>query len=244
MASGKGGTGKSTMTAAIGRALARQGKRVLLADMDAGVRALELMLSADSLTHYNWLDAATGKARVQDAVSSLGQNLSLLHAPNEGGVQVEPSEIKEMLSALSANFDYILCDSSAGVGQSLKIAAAASDAAIIVTVPDKIAVSAAAAASEFLFSEGVEDISLIVNKFSVNRLPRSKEDFFTLDDIMDTVCARLLGVVPFDSSVVSLVMGENASGKSAVEASVQRIAKRIEGESVPLPVKELIKYKG
>lgn len=238
MASGKGGTGKSTLTAAIGRSLAKAGKKVLLADMDAGVRSLEFILSADSKTHFNWLDVANGEADIADAISDVSENIRLLHAPAEGNILVHPLAIRNLLLDIADDYDFILCDASAGAGTALYNASAASDSAIIVTLADKIATAAARTASDFLYNKGIEDISLIVNKLNIRKLPRSKDEFLSLDAIMDNVCARLTGVVPYDSDIASVAVGKRGCERCLSYGAVWRIAQRLMGQAVPLPEKE------
>lgn len=238
MASGKGGTGKSTLTAAIGRNLSRAGKRVLLADMDAGVRSLEIILSAESKAPFNWLDVACGQADIAGAISDAGENLRLLHAPAEGNISVEPSAVRELLLNIAKDYDFILCDASAGVGSALDIASAASDSAILVTFADRIATAAARSASDFLYNKGIEDIGLIVNKLNIRKLPRSKDEFLSLDAIMDNVCARLTGVVPYDSDIASVAVGKRGCERCLSYGAVWRIAQRLMGQAVPLPEKE------
>lgn len=232
IASGKGGVGKSTVTAMLGLQLAQQAKRVLLLDCDAGLNTLHFLLNAESETPYHWLDAAQGACEINDAINELNPCLSLINAPAEPPAECEDDCIKTLLSEAEDRFDFILLDAPAGLGTGLKRAALPADSALIVATADAVSVQGAGKTQEILQSYGVDETRLIVNRYQTKAA--KKGEYFDLDTMIDQTLVQLIGVVPEDPELSAYSVTHRLSKRSRSAAAFQRIARRLQGENVRL----------
>lgn len=228
VASAKGGVGKSTVCAGLGRALAGRGKKVLLCDMDIGLRSLDLILGVSAGCVYNWGDVLLGNCESEKAVMSVVSKLSLMCAPFDANTAFEGAEFAGMIDRIADGFDYIIFDSPAGLDSGFLLGAAAAHRAIVVSTPDDVSIRAAGIAADKLSLLGVKDSRLIINRYN------KKEAVHTLDDVIDGVSVRLLGVVPEDSAMRLLSSGFEAEDASRAIRAFSRIAARMCGEKVPL----------
>mgnify|MGYP000361641435 CR=1 FL=1 len=131
--SGKGGVGKTLLTAALGIQLSRMGKKVLLIDGDMGLRNLDLILGVENECFYNIWDLAQGKCFIRDAILSIDENLYFLSASQgETWEEISSDAINTVLEDIDEIYDFILIDCPAGIGAGIKFAAKISDFAIIV----------------------------------------------------------------------------------------------------------------
>ena len=234
VASGKGGTGKSTSTAALGCCLAMLGKRTVLVDADAELRNLDLCLGLGDRVVLDYGDVLAGRCELERALTDAPAfpGLSLLAAPME-----ETAEgLSQLLLRLKESFDYCLIDCPGGLGGGFRAAAAAADRALVVANTDPCSHRDAARAAQALGELGVEDIRLLISRVSRRFLTASRA---TLDDSMDQVGLRLIGYVPEDRNV-SLALAEGTPlmawpKKSRAAAAYKRIAQRLDGRHIPLP---------
>ena len=238
-ASGKGGTGKSTVCVGIAAALVKQNKRVLLIDCDCGMRGLDIMLDVEEEILFDCSDAVSGNCKPTDAVyrSRNMSELYLMAAPFDTENEISPSVFCQLVYELCDNYDYVIIDSPAGLGSGFATAAAPADRAIIVTNAEPTGLRGALKVRRRLIELGKDYIRLIINRFD-------REEFELLgcyddlDEVIDASCTRLLGLVPNDLRLSSIVqngcVGLNWCPSQAV---FDCIVKRIEGERVPLAFK-------
>ena len=143
--SGKGGVGKTTSSANIGTALALQGKRVVLLDLDIGLRNLDVVMGLSNRIIYDIVDVATGRAKLHQALIKDKRFDDLLYllpaAQNAEKDALEPEQVVEIVEQLRPDFDFIILDSPAGIEQGFRNATGAADGAIVVTTPEISAVS-------------------------------------------------------------------------------------------------------
>ena len=231
VASGKGGTGKSTTTAALACGLAELGHSVVCLDADVELRNLDLCLGLSDSALMDYGDVLSGRCNLEDALTPSREfpTLSLLAAP------VEPpmSGAEGLIPRLRATFDYCLLDCPGGLSTAARWASL-SDLALIVATPDPCSQRDAARAAQALSREGLEKARLIINRVS-RRFLRSTAA--TLDDTIDLVGLQLIGYVPEDPGV-SLALAQGTpllarSGKGAA-AAFRRISRRLDGQHVPL----------
>ncbi len=134
--SGKGGVGKTTVTACLGRALAGLGCRVALVDADFGLNNLDVVLGLESKVVYDVADVIENRCRVRQALVEDVRNLYLLpSAHGYLGEKVTSQNIKLILNSLAVTFDYALVDCPAGIEAGFRRAVAACESAIVVTTP-------------------------------------------------------------------------------------------------------------
>ena len=232
--SGKGGAGKSTVTAGLGYALSRSCGRVLLIDADAGLRSLDLMLGVGGTTMFDLADVFAGNCEPVRAIypSPVCPNVFVLPAPISLDEMCNPKEMRRLCEGLAHYYDQIIIDCPAGVGRGFETAVAAADRALVVTTPDMVCARDAQILSRLLEDRDVPARLLINRLRSSKVLDGSMPD---VDEIIDTAGLQLLGIVPEDEAVAVA----NANGRplpSDCNAAIcfANIARRYLGEEVPL----------
>ena len=236
--SGKGGVGKTTTTANIGAALADKGHKVLLIDTDIGLRNLDVVMGLENRIVYDLIDVIEGKCRVSQALikDKRCQNLVLLPAAQiRDKNDVNTDQMKELIFSLKESFDYILIDCPAGIEQGFKNAIVAADEAIVVTTPEVSATRDADRIIGLLEAAGIKNPRLVINRLRIDMV--KDKNMLGVEDILDILAVKLLGVVPDDENVViSTNKGEPLvyKGDSLAAKAFKNIASRIEGIEVPL----------
>ena len=235
--SGKGGTGKTSLTAGVGTALALSGQRVLCVDCDIGLRNLDLALGLTDRALMDFSDVAQNRCSLESAVVSHPNvpNLYLLTAPvRMRGPAVTTLDFRLMLGKIRQQFDYCLLDAPAGLGEGFRLAVCAADRCVVVTTQDASSLRDAQHTVMELdrFPSGA--LHLVVNRVRKKLL---RQLHATIDDAIDKAGLPLLGVVPEDDAL-PLCMNRGvpillADGQSAATA-YRNIAKRLQGERVPL----------
>ena len=234
--SGKGGTGKTSVCAAVSTALARMGPRVLAIDCDMGLQNLDISLALSDSGAISFLDVCEGGYSLSQAAKHHQfETLSFLTAPlNRTAESVDSEAFRDMVRRAKREFDYIFLDAPAGIDAGFELAAKYADRCLIVTGADPAAMRDAARAASRLELMGKTDVKLIVNRVS-RRLFSTMS--VTVDAVMDTAGLPLIGVVPEDQNVTlaaafgaPLITYTTRGAAKACEA----IAKRLEGRHVPL----------
>ncbi len=236
--SGKGGVGKTTTTANIGAALADKGHKVLLIDTDIGLRNLDVVMGLENRIVYDLIDVIEGRCRVSQALikDKRCPNLVLLPAAQiRDKNDVNTDQMKELIHSLKESFDYILIDCPAGIEQGFKNAIVAADEAIVVTTPEVSATRDADRIIGLLEAAGIKSPRIVVNRLRIDMV--KEKNMLSVEDILDILAVKLLGVVPDDENVViSTNKGEPLvyKGDSLAAKAFKNIASRIEGVEVPL----------
>lgn len=234
--SGKGGVGKSTVTAGLGAALCARGKRVLLVDGDAGLGSLDIMLGITERRVFDISDIVSGAADPDKAVypCPFVPGLFLLSAPATEEDVVSPDVMRQLVGALSRYYDHVLIDSPAGLGQGFLSAAAAAHRALVVATPDPVSLNGAAQARMRLREIGMTGVRLVVNRFSSADF-RAQGFYRDMDSVIDAAGVRLIAVIPEDRSLAAAAANARPpQKKSAGAMALARLAARLEGERVPL----------
>ncbi len=238
IASGKGGTGKTSFCAAIATALAAAHRSVLCIDCDVGLRNLDISLGLSDCPTLSFLEVCQGSYPLQQAAAHpLFPSLRFLTAPmNTSAAAVDTAAFAALLHEARKSFDYILLDAPAGVEDGFRLAARWADRCILVTGASPAAIRDAARTGELLELMGKQNIRLVVNR--IDRKMASKLDT-TVDDIMDSAGLPLLGVVPEDMNVtLAATFGKpllKYRPRCAAAKACKRIANRIQG--IPDPIK-------
>ena len=233
--SGKGGTGKTTLCAAVAGSLAKRGSSVLCIDLDVGLRNLDISLGMRDEASVSFLDAIDGRCAVTDApVHPLLPSLRLLTAPVAEPETVPAEDFFGLLAEARAKFDWILLDAPAGVGALFRLAVRRADRTVVVTQADPASMRDAERAGSLAAQIGPQWVRVVVNRVHSRLYSRLRTN---VDDIMDTVGLPLLGLVPEHTDVLlAAAWGVplcNAGNCPAAKACTN-IARRLEGETVPL----------
>ncbi len=240
ISSGKGGVGKTTVTANIGCGLALLGHKVVLIDADTGLRNLDVVLGMENRIVFDLTDVIEGKCRLRQALIKDrrfdGRLFLLPTAQTKDKSAVTPENMVEVCEQLSEHFEYIVIDSPAGIEQGFQSAVAPADKAIIVTAPEVASVRDADRVVGLLEARAeIYDPKLIINRLRMHMVRRG--EMMSLDDMHDILGLELLGVIPDDEQVV--VATNRGEPVVTDETSVSgqafhNIARRILGEEVPL----------
>ena len=234
--SGKGGTGKTSVCAGIAQALSQMGQKVLCIDCDIGLRNLDIALGLSEIGTISFMDVCRGEYGLDMAATHpVYPNLRFLTAPMGCSADaVDPVAFNRMLNDARKQFHYVLLDAPAGIEAGFRLAAKAAVRVILVTGSDPASIRDARQAGDALELMGKHNVRLVVNR--VNKKMAAAMNL-TVDDIMDQAGLPLLGLVPEDPNVVLAaafrqpLLGYTRKGAAA---ACRRIAKRIQGLSVPV----------
>jgi len=234
--SGKGGVGKTTVTANLGAALALKGRRVLVIDADIGLRNLDVIMGLENRIVFNLVDVIKGVCKPQQAYikSKRSNNLFLLPASQTDDKDViNKEEMAELINKLKQEFQFILIDSPAGIEQGFRNACAGVDEAIVVATPEVASIRDADRVVGLLSAQTIE-ASLIINRVDKDMVRRG--DMLSPQDVIDILGIEQIGLVLRDNEVVvSANTGEPAvyNPRSVAGNSFLRIAERLTGANVP-----------
>ncbi len=232
--SGKGGTGKTSITGGVSSALAALGRRVLCIDMDIGLRNLDISLGLNDRALMDFTDVAEGRCPLSRAAVQhpLLPELYLLTAPMSLSPTLTRQKVRSLMDTARAHFDYIMIDCPAGLGAGFQLATCAADRAIVVATSDASSLRDAQRTVEEL--SRIRQVHLVMNRIQPKLLRRMRT---TIDDAMDTAGLPLLGVVPEDPQVIlSANRGEPLilAGRPGAAIACANIARRLDGRRVPI----------
>ncbi|MEN9204828.1 MAG: septum site-determining protein MinD [Thermostichales cyanobacterium SZTDM-1c_bins_54] len=237
--SGKGGVGKTTVTANLGTALARLGQRVAVVDADFGLRNLDLLLGLENRVVYTAVEVISGECRLEQALVKDKRTPGLVLLPaaqTRNKTAIGPEQMLDLVQRLQGDFDYVLIDSPAGIEQGFRNAIAGATEAIIVTTPELSAVRDADRVVGLLEAAQIQPIRLIVNRIRPDMV--ANNTMMSVEDVVELLAIPLVGIIPEDEEVIvstnkgePLVLAESRSTQAA--AALQRIAQRLNGQEVP-----------
>ena len=240
VASGKGGTGKTSVTALLATSLAQSGKKVLCIDCDVGLRNLDISLGLVDHCPLSFLDVLEGGYKLTDATTHPDfPALHFLTAPmNCPPEQINASRFADFLMDARRSYDFIFLDAPAGVDAGFRLATATADRCIIVTGAGPAALRDAMRTGEVLELMGKRNVRLVVNRIQP-KLFRSMH--ITVDDLMDASGLPLLGIIPEDPTVTLAATFNRPlllyKPRSAASKAGLRISKRILGLPVPVQIR-------
>ena len=232
--SGKGGTGKTSITGGVAASLALLGKTVLCVDMDIGLRNLDISLGLSDRALMDFTDVALGYCPLARA-AVLHPNLpglALLTAPMALPPGLGEGQVRALLDTARTLYDYILIDAPAGLGVGFRLAVCGADRALVVATNDASSLRDAQRTVAEL--GGIRQVHLVMNRIQPKLLRKLRA---TIDDAMDAAGLPLAGVVPEDPQVM-LCANQGiplaAAGRRGAALACWNIAQRLEGRQVPI----------
>jgi septum site-determining protein MinD len=246
--SGKGGVGKTTSTAALGAALAQGGEKVAVIDFDVGLRNLDLVMGAERRVVFDLINVIHGVAKLPQALirDKRLENLYLLPASQTRDKDALTEDgVAKVIAELRTKFDWIICDSPAGIERGATLAMRHADAAIIVTNPEVSSVRDSDRIIGLLDSKTVKaergecvEKHLLLTRYQAWRAARG--EMLSIEDVLEILSIPLLGIIPESeevlraSNVGTPVTLNNAS--SAPARAYFDAMRRLKGEEVAMQV--------
>ncbi len=241
--SGKGGVGKSTLSANLSVGLAEAGKKVIAVDFDIGLRNLDMILGLENRIVYDVIDVMEGRCNLPQALinDKRSKNLYFLPASQTSDKNIlEKEKVAKLIEDLKKEFDFIVLDSPAGIESGFEHSIFLADRALIVTTPDVSAVRDADRVIGIIDakSKRAQEGKEVQKHVVINRLkPEMVESgsMLSVDDILSILALPLIGIIPDDEGIVtSTNEGEPIfyNQKSKAAEAYRRITKRVLGEEI------------
>lgn len=239
--SGKGGTGKSTVSAGVALALAKRAKTVLLIDLDIGLRSLDIMLAMENIMIFDIGDIFSGACTFKKAVVAhpFVRSLHVLCSPLTVSSNFDIDRLIKLIKTSKTKYDYVVLDLPAGVGLSVILTKELCDQAIIVTTFDTVTVRDSRKICDILAREQTLLAKIIVNRVEKEQVKSSS--IADIDEIMDSIGAPLLGVIKEDRFIKSVLVNglDPQNDKSKIVKTFSAIASRIDGTHAPIVIKSV-----
>lgn len=244
--SGKGGVGKTTTSASLGAALAQAGQNVVVVDFDVGLRNLDLVLGAERRVVFDLVNVVQGDAKLAQALikDKRVETLSLLAASQTRDKDALTEEgVKSVIDELRGKFDWVICDSPAGIEKGAMLAMRFADVAVVVTNPEVSSVRDSDRIIGMLDSKTVRaengetfEKHLMLTRYNPARA--AKGEMLGVDDVLEILAIPLLGIVPespdvLNASNVGCPVTLNSPASTAAKAYTDA-AKRLLGEQVEI----------
>jgi len=208
--SGKGGVGKTTSTAALGAALAQIGQNVVIVDFDVGLRNLDLVMGAERRVVYDFINVTQGIAKLPQALirDKRLDKLALLAASQTRDKDALTEDgVQRVIASLRQMFDWVICDSPAGIERGATLAMRYADTAIIVTNPEVSSVRDSDRIIGILDAKTLKaergervDKHLLITRYDQARAARG--EMLNIDDVLEILSTPLLGIVPESEEVL------------------------------------------
>jgi septum site-determining protein MinD len=246
--SGKGGVGKTTSTAALGTALAQVGQNVVVVDFDVGLRNLDLVMGAERRVVFDLINVIQGDAKLPQALirDKRLENLSLLPASQTRDKDALTADgVTRVIGELREKFDWVICDSPAGIERGATLAMRHADVAVVVTNPEVSSVRDSDRIIGLLDSKTAKaesgekmDKHLLITRYDSARAMRG--EMLKTEDVLEILSIPLLGIIPESEEVlrasnmgVPVTLNNPASAPARAYADA---AKRLKGETVSMAI--------
>ncbi|MGE7994126.1 septum site-determining protein MinD [Pseudomonas sp. NPDC089554] len=244
--SGKGGVGKTTTSAAIGTGLALRGYKTVIVDFDVGLRNLDLIMGCERRVVYDFVNVVNGEANLQQALikDKRLENLFVLAASQTRDKDALTQEgVEKVLMELKEQFDYVICDSPAGIEKGAHLAMYFADEAIVVTNPEVSSVRDSDRMLGILSSksrrseQNEEPIKehLLITRYHPERVERG--EMLSIADVEEILAIKLKGVIPESQAVlkasnqgVPVILDDQSDAGQAYSDTVDRLL----GKEIPL----------
>jgi septum site-determining protein MinD len=244
--SGKGGVGKTTSSAAFSAGLANRGFKTAVIDFDVGLRNLDLVMGCERRVVYDFINVVSGEATLKQALikDKRMDNLFVLPASQTRDKDALTLDgVERVLEELKTQFDFIICDSPAGIEKGASMAMYFADSAIVVTNPEVSSVRDSDRILGLLSSKtkravepGMEPITehLLLTRYSPQRVEQG--EMLSVEDVKDILAIPLLGVIPESKAVLKasntgmpVILNSESDAGQAYQDAVSRLL----GQDIP-----------
>jgi septum site-determining protein MinD len=243
--SGKGGVGKSTLSANLSVGLAHLGKKVVVIDFDIGLRNLDMILGLENRIVYDVVDVMEGKCNLTQALinDKKARNLYFLPASQTADKHVlDIEKVRKLIESLKNDFDFIVIDSPAGIEGGFEHSIFLADRAVIVSTPDVSAVRDADRVIGIIDakSQKAKDGDEVLKYVVINRIKPEmveKGEMLSVEDVLSILALPLIGVIPEDNQIITSTnegIPIYYNSRSRASEAYKRISRRMIGEKVPM----------
>ena len=247
--SGKGGVGKTTSSAAISAALAKKGFRTVVIDFDVGLRNLDMTMGCERRVVFDFINVIQGDAKLKQALikDKRVDTLSILPTSQTRDKDALTKEgVEKVLNELKAEFDYVVCDSPAGIEHGAQMAMYFADEAVVVSNPEVSSVRDSDRVLGLLSSQtkraetqGAEPIKaqVLITRYDQERVDRG--EMMTVDDVLEILAVPLLGVVPESKAILkasNVGTPVTLDGPSAASQAYNDAVSRLTGTQVEMRI--------
>lgn len=236
--SGKGGVGKTTTSAAISAGIAQRGHKTVVIDFDVGLRNLDLIMGCERRVVYDFVNVIKDEANLNQALirDKKVDNLYILPASQTRDKDaLDLAGVEKVLKDLSKDFDYIICDSPAGIEKGALMAIHFADEAVVVTNPEVSSVRDSDRVLGILSSKTqrardgeVVKEHLLLTRYSPKRVKLG--EMLSVDDVQEILVIPLLGVIPESQAVLTasnsgfpVILDEESDAGQAYQDAVARL---------------------
>ncbi|MFC3032526.1 septum site-determining protein MinD [Pseudoalteromonas fenneropenaei] len=256
--SGKGGVGKTTSSAAIGTGLALKGYKTAIVDFDIGLRNLDLIMGCERRVVYDFVNVINGEANLKQTLikDKRVDKLYILPASQTRDKDALNKEgVERVLNELKKDFDFIVCDSPAGIEAGALMALYFADEAIVVTNPEVSSVRDSDRILGILQSkskraiEGLEPVKeyLLLTRYNPERV--DKGEMLSVDDVQEILAIDLLGVIPESKAVLNasnsgqpvILDSESDAGQAYMDAISRLLGEQVDFRFLTAEKKGLLK---
>lgn len=251
--SGKGGVGKTTTSASFATGLALRGFKTVVIDFDIGLRNLDLIMGCERRVVYDFVNVIQGEATLHQAMikDKNCDNLFIIAASQTKDKDALTEEgVAKVINDLKAEFDYIVCDSPAGIETGAFMALFFADEALVVTNPevssvrDSDRVLGILAAKSKRAVDGQEKVKehMVITRYNPERVENG--DMLSIDDIKDILRIPVIGVIPESKDVLQASNTGTPAinlADTIVSDAYKDLVSRFLGEDVPLRFTEVEK---
>ncbi|KIC19125.1 MULTISPECIES: septum site-determining protein MinD [unclassified Leisingera] len=238
--SGKGGVGKTTTSAAVGAELARRGHKTVVIDFDVGLRNLDMIMGCERRVVFDFINVIQGDAKLKQALirDRRLENLAVLPTSQTRDKDaLTKAGVETVLDELRKEFDYIICDSPAGIERGAQMAMHFADEAIVVTNPEVSSVRDSDRVLGLLNSiteragkTGAEPVKAQVLITRHDKARVDSGEMMTVEDVLEVLAVPLLGIIPESKAVlrasnlgVPVVLDDPSAAAAAYEDAVGRL---------------------
>ncbi len=244
--SGKGGVGKTTSSAAISAGLAKQGFKTVVIDFDVGLRNLDMTMGCERRVVFDFINVIQGDAKLKQALikdKRLDTLFILPTSQTRDKDALTKDGVEKVLTELRSDFDYIICDSPAGIEHGAQMAMHFADEAVVVTNPEVSSVRDSDRVLGLLSSqtkraetEGSDPIKaqVLITRYDETRVDNG--EMMTVEDVLEILAVPLLGVVPESKAILKasnvgtpvVLDGPSAAAQAYEDAVLRLTGKQVE----------------